>query len=511
MVDRPVLNAGLVRAGRDVSSGVKLPDARMLELPEKAIQFGTGALLRGLIGHLLDESNAAGRFNGRVVAIGSTGSGRDDLINSQDGLFTLLSEGLEKGKAVREYRVVSSLSRALSAVNQWDEVLALARNPDIEVIFSNTTEVGIALDPSDAAGLTPPRSFPAKLARFLFERAKAFGYDESKGVVVLPSELIERNGEVLRDLVLKVAAEWDFGLKFVAWLERSVSFGNTLVDRIVSGTPAPGRVGEIEEDLEFRDELVTVCEPFRMFAIEGDARVRAWVERVSADPGMFATDDIGPYRERKVRILNGGHTAMVPVALLAGCETVHDAMSDEQIGAFVRSAILDEILPTLRVPDGEKFARETLERFANPFIGHALMDITLHGTAKMKVRVVPSILAYAEREGRAPAGLTFGFAAYLVFMRGEIQEARAAAHMPVPMDGAARRIGDAWRAAGKSRDKIAAMVRDLCADSERWGADLTAVPGFAQTVADYVTAILRSGVRSGLQTELGGKLESALR
>jgi tagaturonate reductase len=470
------------------------PDLQLRDLPERAVQFGTGALLRGLVGHLLDESNKAGKFNGRVMAIGSTGSGRDRLINSQNGLFTLLTEGMERGEAVRKYEVVSSLSRALSAVDEWQEALALARSPELEVVFSNTTEVGIGLESDDGPELSPPKSFPAKLTRFLFERACAFDYDESKGLIVLPCELIERNGDTLRALVIETAREWTLGEKFLKWMERSVSFGNTLVDRIVSGTPPAARMPEIESELEYVDELVTVCEPYRLFAIEGDARIREWVGRCSTDPGFFATDDIEPYCERKVRILNGAHTVMVPAALLAGCETVYDAMSDRQLGGFVRTAILEEIVPTLAVPGAEQFAREVLERLANPFIQHALIDITLHGTAKMRVRVVPTILDYAAKEGRPPANLTFGFAAHLVFMRGDLHVARGAAHLAVPIDGAAERIRSAWR----SKNDVGTTVADLCADRELWGADLSSVPDFVRMVTGYAAAIARDGVRAAL-------------
>jgi Mannitol-1-phosphate/altronate dehydrogenases len=315
----PHLSAQLIRADFLRSSKAALPPATLLDLPERGVMFGTGALLRGLVGHLLDESNRAGKFNGRIVAIGSTGSGRDDLLNSQDGLFTLLGEGVQDGRTVRAYKVISSISRAISAA-QWDSVLQVARNPDIGVIFSNTTEVGIALEKNDGPELLPPKSFPAKLTRFLFERARAFDYSASAGVIVVPCELIDRNGELLGELALQLAEEWRLGDRFTQWLCESVSFANTLVDRIVSGAPDLGRMDAIEAELGFRDSLVTVCEPYRMLAVEGDDKVREWVGHVSVDPGFFATDEVGPYRERKVRILNGGHTTMVPAALLAGLE-----------------------------------------------------------------------------------------------------------------------------------------------------------------------------------------------
>jgi tagaturonate reductase len=484
-----------------------LPSAAMLALPERAVQFGTGALLRGLVEDLLDLSNRTGKFNGRVVAIGSTGSGRDDLINAQDGLFTLLGEGMENGKPSSSYRVVSSLSRALSATGDWAEVLTVARNPDIEVVFSNTTEVGLAVDPNDVPDDGAPKSFPAKLTRFLLERARAFDFDESKGVVVLPCELLENNGEILRELVVQTAEKWKLDARFTDWLRESVSFANTLVDRIVSGAPRAERMEEIEQRVGFGDELITVCEPFRMFAFEGDARTTKWVERVTTGDGLFATPDIRPYRERKVRILNGGHTAMVPAALLAGCETVYDAMKDSEVGAFVRAAIVEEILPTLTVPDGARFANEVLERFANPYIAHALMDITLHGTAKMRVRVIPSIVEYCAMEGRPPVNLTFGFAAHLVFLRGDIQNARAAAHMPVPADVAGEKIRGVWKS---SHPGAAQVVSAVCSDEELWGTDLTALPDFARTVAENVSSILENGVREALKRALSRKGEAVL-
>jgi tagaturonate reductase len=500
------LDSRIVCSSETNRAGSVFPSEEMLALPERAVQFGTGALLRGLVEDLLDLSNRAGKFNGRVVAIGSTGSGRDDLINAQDGLFTLLTEGVENGKPSSSHRVVASLSRALAATGEWQEILSVARNPDIEVVFSNTTEVGLALHAEDAPDNGAPKSFPAKLTRFLLERARAFGYDKSKGVVVLPCELLENNGDILRGLVTQTAQKWKLDAEFLEWLQGSVSFGNTLVDRIVSGAPAAERSGEIESRLGFRDVLITVCEPFRMFAVEGDERIRGWIERVSTGDGLFATSDIRPYRERKVRILNGGHTAMVPAALLAGCETVYDAMQDLKIGAFIRGAILDEILPTLEVPDGARFADEVLERFANPYIAHALMDITLHGTAKMKVRVIPSIVAYCAREGEVPANLTFGFAAHLVFLRGEIQNARAAAHLTVPADTAGETIRAAWRSGADT----VSLVNRICADAGLWGTDLTLLPEFARTVAKNVDSILESGVRSALMRAAAGRNAEAL-
>lgn len=505
MPHRPVLDARLVRA-REFNSKVPvaLPDSSLLALPERAAQFGTGALLRGLIDYIVDAANREGKFNGRVVAIGQTGSGRDDLVNAQDGLYTLVTEGVENGKQVREHRVIASVSRALSATAEWGAVLALARNPEIEIIFSNTTEVGIAFDDSDRPDLDPPRSFPGKLTRYLYERARAFDYDSRKGVTVLPCELIEQNGAKLREIVLKLARKWELGPRFIHWLEDSVSFCDTLVDRIVPGTPRARRSEEVESELGYRDELVTVCEPYRLFAIGADSRTRARLEALASDDSVLLTDDVSPYRERKVRILNGGHTAMVSIALLCGCETVFEAVKDREVGQFIRQLILDEIVSTVDVPGAEEFARDVLERFSNPFIAHPLMDITLHGATKFRVRVVPSIVSYTTSRGNPPAALTFGFAAFLFFLRGDIQAQRAAAGLPVPPDDAAQRIRAVWEKFDDADDYLAVLVRAVCGDATLWGTDLTRLTGLVDMITEQLSAIARDGPRSALVAHLAG-------
>jgi tagaturonate reductase len=505
MPDRSALDARLVRARDfDAKVPVSLPKPSLLALPERAAQFGTGALLRGLIDYIVDASNRAGKFNGRVVAIASTGSGRDERVNAQDGLYTLLSEGVENGGPVREHRVVASVSRALSATAEWDAVLALARNPAIEIVFSNTTEVGIVFDEGDLPELDPPRSFPGKLTRYLYERARAFDYDPAHGVTVLPCELIERNGAKLREIVLLLAGKWDLGQSFIGWIEESVSFCDTLVDRIVSGAPGANRLPGVESELGYRDKLVTVCEPYRLFAIGADARTRSRLASLVTDDSIVLTDDVTPYRERKVRILNGAHTAMVSLALLCGCETVYDAMADSDVGRFISQTILDEILPTVDLPGADEFAREVLERFANPFIAHSLMDITLHGTTKFRVRVVPSIVAYAARRGYPPAALGLGFAAFLFFLRGDIQAQRSAAGHPVPPDDAAADIRAQWKKFGDSDESFAELVRGVCADAKLWGTDLTRIAGFVDLVAEQLTVIARRGSRSALVSHLAG-------
>lgn len=496
------------RLSRDVvaslgAQGVELPPAGAAKLPETVVQFGTGAFLRGFVDYFIDEANRSGSFGGSVVAVSSTGSQRNWALNQQNGLFTLVTQGLSGGAARQSYRVVSSISRALSAHDEWEEVLAVARDPNIRLVISNTTEVGIALDESDRFDLRPPRSFPGKLTRFLAERARAFHYEPVKGLVVLPCELIDDNGSTLRGMVLALARRWRLGARFEKWVEDGVVFCNTLVDRIVPGVLPQAEADKATEPFGYSDELVTACESYALFAIEGDDALRERLGFAGADPRIAVVRDVRPYRLRKVRVLNGGHTITVPVALLAGLETVRDAFADERVGRFMRRAILDEIVPSLDVPDAEPFAREVLDRFANPYVRHALIDITLHGTAKMRVRVVPTIMRYRELTGRPPTSLAFGFAAYLAFMRGEVQAKWTAAGLHVPDDAEGERVRRACQEIDWSSDAaVVDLAIALCADVRQWRADLSVVPGFVDAVADHLLRIVRTGVGAALDAHL---------
>jgi len=246
-----------------------------------------------------------------------------------------------------------------------------------------------------------------------------------------------------------------------------------------------------------------VCESYALFAIQGDERVRAALGFADADPRIIVAPDIRPYRERKVRVLNGAHTISVPVALLAGLETVRDAVEDERVGRFIRRAMFDDIVPSLDAPDAEDFAREVLERFANPYIRHSLIDITLHGTTKMRVRVVPSIVDHYERFGRAPASLAFGFAAYVAFMRGDVQAERRTMGLVVPDDAEGDRVRDAWLDVHPHSDSsLVALSRRVCADTILWGTNLAMLNGFADLVADHLIRIVRQGIQSALDTHL---------
>ena len=487
---------------RERGDVVDVPASALLDLPERAVQFGTGALLRGFIDDFVHRANAQGAFGGRIVAVASTGSVRDRALREQDGLYTLVVEGIAQGEPVRECRIISSVSRALSAVDEWHDVLALAREPLLEYVFSNTTEVGIAADDDSAHEDAPPQSFPAKLTRFLFERAIAFEFDQARGLTVVPCELIEDNGDRLREIVVAIARRWELGTTFTEWLDACVPFCNTLVDRIVPGAPRGDEGAPLRAMLGYEDALLTTCEPYRLFAIEGNDRLRARLAWAT-DAGIIVAPDISPYRRRKVHLLNGAHTLLVPVALPMGCHTVHDAMAHPEISRYVRRVMLDEVAPWLGVSGAAEFAEAVLDRFRNPHIRHALIDITLQATTKMRVRVVPSIERYAARHAAAPPSLAFGFAAFLLFMQGSMQATRREQGLHVPADDQGAHLHALW--AGFPHDDAAPvghLVAAACGDAALWGTDLTLVPGFVDAVADHLGRMRTLGVGAALHHHL---------
>jgi tagaturonate reductase len=409
-------------------------------------------------------------------------------------------QGISDGVVRRDFRVIASVSRALSAVTEWDEVLRCGESPALSLIFSNTTEVGISLDEADAvadASAGAPRSFPAKLARLLLHRARHFGFDRARAPIVVPCELVENNGYRLRELVALLASRWGAEPAFADWLG-GVSFCNTLVDRIVPGAPRAAQVEQFQRELGYRDAMLTVCEPYRLFAIQGDDVLRARLGFADADPGVVVAPDIAPYRERKVRLLNGTHTALVSLALLAGCTTVREAMEHPALGAFVRAVLFDEIVPSVSVPGAEQFAHEVLDRFANPYVDHALWDITLQGTAKLRVRLVPTIVEYAGRTGQPPRALALAFAGYLAFQRGELHAARLSRGDVIPADLAGETVRGRWSLAGNDTVGLSAFVRGVCSDQELWGEDLTTIPGFTEQVTEQLIRIRHDGVAAAL-------------
>ena len=466
------------------------PEAALLALPEKVIQFGTGALLRGLPDYLIDKANRQGIFNGRVVVIKSTKGGDATAFEKQDNLYTLGIRGIHDGRPVSDNIISTAISRVLLAGEQWEEVLACAANPALQLVISNTTEVGIQLVHEDIH-LMPPTSFPGKLLAFLFARYQIFHGDNTKGLVIVPTELVSQNGALLESIVLELAHLNDLEFGFIEWLENACTFCNSLVDRIVPGMPSKEKAAEIFEELGYTDSLLTMAEPYSLWAIEGDEKVAKLLSFQKANPeAIVIASDIDRFKERKLRLLNGTHTLCCGLAHLAGFSTVSAAMGNPKMEAFIKNLMLGELAPAIpyALPpgDAQQYGRQVLDRFRNPFVDHQWLSITLQYSTKMRMRNIPLLLEYYRINGKAPELFSLGFAAFLCFYRKpdyRIQDDRAAYFM------------EKWE-----NQTPEDLVQDILADKTLWGADLSALPGFSGQVRQFVLAILEKGARQVLGT-----------
>jgi tagaturonate reductase len=481
--------------------GVVKPTAAMLALPERVLQFGTGVLLRGLPDYFIDKANRQGIFNGRIVVIKSTDSGDAGAFDRQDGLYTLCVRGIENGKKTEENIICSAISRVLSARDQWTEILQCAHNPDMQVIISNTTEVGIQLTEDDIRQ-TPPSSFPGKLLAFLYERFKAFSGSAESGMVIVPTELIMDNGKKLAAITAELAKLNGLEAAFIQWLNDHCRFCNSLVDRIVPGKPDAATSQQLEEDLGYTDGLLAISEVYRLWAIEGDGRVQSALSFAKADPGVIIRPDIEIFRELKLRLLNGTHTLSCGLAYLAGFATVKNAMDDADFSAFVADLMLKEIAPAipyvLPVQEARDFGLQVLDRFRNPQIQHQWISITMQYSSKMKMRDIPVLLRHYQLHTEAPPRFALGFAAYLLFMKAVKKEGNVylgeirGQYYPINDDQAAYYFG-LWN--GREADDV---VKLALADESLWGTDLSLLPGFAGAVAADMHALILKGATATL-------------
>jgi tagaturonate reductase len=483
------------------TEGLVVPVEKMFELPEKVLQFGTGVLLRGLPDYFIDKANRNGVFNGRIVVVKSTSQGSADAFDQQDGLYTLYVRGIENGAMTEEAIINSSISRVLSAKEQWAEILQCAHNPEMKVVISNTTEVGIVLT-EDNITLTPPQSFPGKLLAFLYERYKAFKGAEESGMVIVPTELIIDNGNKLRSIVLELANTNKLEAPFIQWLQTANHFCNSLVDRIVPGKLPEADKKLAEERLGYTDELMIMAETFRLWAIESSSeRVKEILSFSKTDEGVVITSDIDKFRELKLRLLNGTHTFSCGLAFLAGFETVKEAMNDEEFSSYVRRLMMLEIAAVL---DGElisyneacAFANQVADRFRNPFLDHKWISITMNYTSKMKLRNIPLLVKHYEKSTNVPENMALGFAAYLLFMKcrnngNSGHEGEADGKKYTIQDEMAGYFADKW-AAGN----IDTFVDEVLAEKKLWDADISALKGFSQAVKENLQLLERQGVSS---------------
>src|SRR5690606_23504470 len=355
--------------------------------PIKILQFGTGNFLRGFIDWAVDILNEKTGFNGDIQIVQPHGKSPATALNAQEGLYHVVTRGFQNGQVVDEVRLINSVRSAINPYLEYESFLALADNPELRFMISNTTEAGIYFDPKDEHPDAVPASFPGKLTALLYRRFTFFKGEASKGLIHLPCELIEQNAQKLKATILQYAKLWSLGSAFESWINEHNVFCNTLVDRIVPGYPQED-AQEMTERTGFKDDLMVMTEPFHLWIIEGPQSLESEFPINQTGLDIYFAEDLSPYRTRKVRILNGAHTAMVPLAYLRGLRTVREAVEDPYIGDFLNKAIYDEIIPTLDLPQGEleKFAQDVVERFKNPFIKHELKDIALNSVSKFQVR-----------------------------------------------------------------------------------------------------------------------------
>lgn len=479
-----------------------LPDEAIFELPEKVLQFGTGVLLRGLPDYYIDKANRQGIFNGRVVVVKSTDTGSAGPFDKQDGLYTLYLKGINNGVQVNEQVVCSAISRVLSAGSDWETILQVAHNPELKVIISNTTEVGIQLVQDDIRK-HPPISFPGKLLAILYERYQAFGGKPDSGLVIIPTELIVDNGKKLESIVLELAHLNKLEPAFMDWLEENNRFCNSLVDRIVPGKPDATLEKQLQEECGYEDDLRTMSETYSLWAIEGDERVASVLSFSQADQGVVIVPDIELYRELKLRLLNGTHTLSCAVAFLSGFRTVKEAMDNPAFSDFITGMMLKEIAPAIPYQidynQAAEFAGQVLDRFRNPHIEHQWISISAQYSAKMGMRVAPLLLNHYKLHQTVPQCIAFGFAAFLRFMKTEKNEGgKFIGHINgadyTVTDSMAEFFCNVWQ-----NHDVEQVVSEVLKDKTLWNADLSVLPGFASAVARHLNAIIEQGTKVLLQ------------
>ena len=473
--------------------------------PVKVLQFGEGNFLRAFVDYFIDIANEKTDFNGSVVLVKPITFGSLDMFHEQDCRYTVMLRGLVDGEAVEQSRLITSVSDAVDAYAEYDKYADFAKCETLRFVVSNTTEAGIVLKEDDDFNACPPVSFPAKLCKFLYERAVHFDYAEDKGLVMLPVELIDDNGIMLKKCVKALAKIWNLGEKFENWLDTACVFTSTLVDRIVTGYPRD-EVQSIWEKLGYEDHTVVTAEPFGLWVIESDKDISAELPLPQCGLPVIYTDNQKPYKQRKVRILNGAHTSFVPAAFQCGHDIVLTAMNDDLILNFMQKTLYDEVIPTLALPkeDLMAFAEAVTGRFKNPFIKHALLSICLNSVSKWRARCMPSLLGYVEKTGELPARLTFSLASLMslyrngVLVDGKLQCKRGEETYTLQDDAAVL--------------EFFATTTDMCpcqqvkaflSNEDFFGPDLCKVPGLIESVTESLKAIIEKGVRAVMEEKFG--------
>ena len=466
----------------------------------KIMQFGEGNFLRAFVEWILQDLNDKGAIDAGVVVVQPMPFGRVKELKDQDGLYTLRLEGIDGGKKVKKSRIINVIGDCLNPFTEYEKYLKYGESEDLQVIISNTTEAGIAVDPADTDFSECPKSYPGKLLALLKRRYDHFKGDKNKGLCIIPCELIDDNGDELYRCLTELAHINKMDAAFIEWLQTANHFTSTLVDRIVPGYPR-NEIEEIQKETGYLDNNVVKGEIFHLWVLKKEPKIQAVLPADKTGLNVIFADDIHPYKQRKVKILNGSHTAMVPVAYLAGIDTVGEAVSDPVIGKFVRDFIFEEVNPTIALPKDEMtaFANSVIERYQNPYIRHELMSIALNSTTKFKTRLLPTLTDYVKIKGELPKHLLFAFAALVEFHKGK----RGKEDIKLADDPAyLAHWKQLWANFNGDYKKLA---KDVLGWKEAWDSDMNAIhPDICAVVAKYLEAMDTCGMKKSVDCFVAG-------
>ena len=466
-------------------------------MPEKVIQFGEGNFLRAFVDWIIWNMDQKTDFNGSVVVVQPIEKGMADMLNGQDCLYHVNLQGRENGKPVNTLERIDVISRALNPYTQHAAFMALADQPEIRFVISNTTEAGITFDPACKLDDAPASSYPGKLVQLLYRRFLTFNGDPTKGLIIFPCELIFLNGHVLKDCIEKYIDLWNLGTDFKKWFEEACGVYATLVDRIVPGFPR-NEIAQIQEKICYRDDLVVQAENFHLWVIEAPRDVAKEFPADKAGLHVLFVPTEEPYHKRKVTLLNGPHTVLSPVAFLSGINIVREACQHEVIGKYIHKVQFDELMQTLDLPmeELEKFATDVLERFDNPYVDHQVTSIMLNSFPKFQTRDLPGLKIYLQRKGELPKGLVFGLAAIIMYYKGG---KRADGTEIVPNDDPKimSLLNGLWATGNTQMVTVGVLGAEFI-----WQEDLNKIPGLADLVRQYLDLIQHLGMLEAVKSIL---------
>jgi len=457
--------------------------------PERIIQFGEGNFLRAFIDWIVYHMNEKTDFNGSVVVVQPIEKGMTCQLMEQDCLYHVNLQGLDKGETVNSLTCIDVISRAMNPYEQFEDFLKLAEQPDIRFVISNTTEAGIAFDPTCRLDDRPAASYPGKLTQLLYHRYRTFGGDRSKGLIVFPCELIFLNGHKLKEVIYQYIELWKLEDDFKIWFEETCGVYATLVDRIVPGFPR-NDIGNIQEKLQYEDRMVVQGEVFHLWVIEAPEHVAQEFPAHLAELNVLFVPSEVPYHERKVTLLNGPHTVLSPVAFLSGIDIVRDACQHKVIGKYIRQVMYDELMETLNLSKTElkQFADDVWERFCNPFVDHHVTSIMLNSFPKFKTRDLPGLKTYLERKGILPQGLVLGLAAIITYYKGG-ERSDGTTIIPNDAPEIMTLLKELW-ATGSCRQ----VAEGVLAARLLWDEDLNEIPGLTAALTWYLNKIQANGM-----------------